>query len=255
MTQSVSTVLWYSLIGGAFSLVGGMALLWKPKFTNRFIIPLVSFGAGAFMSAALLDILPEAVESVSEPHPVFMAALAGFLLFFAVERFVMKYLRTHDHDGKHSDHTESLPYLLIAGDSFHNFIDGIVIGLAYVANPALGLPTALAIAAHEVPQEIGDFAVFIKLGWKRSTIMAINILQSLLTIPGVLLGFSAGTHLETYLPYLLALAAGIFIYIAASDLIPEIHHKSGHTQFWPVVAPMIAGALVLYYLSVFAHGA
>lgn len=247
-------LLLYSLIGGVFSLIGGSLLLWKPKLTHRFIMPLVAFGAGAFMSAALLDLLPEAIEAAGEPHPILLSTLAGFLVFFAIERFVMKYFRIHDHDGKHSAHTESLPYLLIAGDSFHNFIDGIVIGLAYVANPLLGLPTALAIAAHEVPQEIGDFAVFMKLGWRRAHIFGINIMQSLLTVPGALLGYYVGGSLEMYLPTLLAFAAGIFIYIAASDLIPEIHHKSGHDQVLSVVAPMILGAMSLYYLSSLAHG-
>lgn len=247
-------LIFYSLLGGLFSLLGGLFLLWKPALTNKFIIPLVSFGAGAFLSAALLDILPEALESVSEPHPILIATLVGFIGFFVLERFIMKYVTPHEHEGKHSDHTESLPYLLIAGDSFHNFLDGIVIGLAYVANPALGLPTALAIAAHEVPQEIGDFAVFVKLGWKPKRILGINIAQSLLTIPGVIIGFTIGGSIEGYLPMLLGVAAGIFIYIGASDLIPEIHHRSGHDQFFPVVAPMILGATLLYYFTTLTHG-
>lgn len=250
----MNDVIFYSLIGGLFSLIGGLTLLWKPVLTHKYIIPLIAFGAGAFLSAALLDILPEALESSPEPHPILIATLMGFIGFFVLERYIMKYVRPHEHEGRHSDHTESLPYLLIAGDSFHNFLDGIVIGLAYIANPTLGLPTALAIAAHEIPQEIGDFAVLMKLGWKRSTILTINVAQSLLTVPGVYLGITIGGSVSGYLPTLLAVAAGIFLYIGASDLIPEIHHRSGHSQFWPVVAPMVGGAVVLYYLSMLAHG-
>lgn len=244
----------YSLIGGLFSLVGGVLLLFRPHLTHRFIIPLIAFGAGAFLGAAFLDILPQALETASEPHDVLRAVLTGFILFFILERLIMKYFRPHHEHGAHADHTESLPFLLIAGDSFHNFLDGIVIALAYVANPVLGLPTALAIAAHEIPQEIGDFSVLIQLGWKKSVVLGVNILQSLLTIPGVLLGFYLGQIVEPYLPSFLGIAAGIFIYIAASDLIPEIHHRAGHKDFWRVVLPTVLGILILSYLTTLAHG-
>lgn len=249
----INTLLFYSLIGGLFSLVGGMVLLWKPAFTQRFLPSLVGFGAGAFLAAALLDILPEAVEMVEEPHPVFLATIIGFVAFFAVERLIMRYLGHRDAHKGHSEHTESLPYLLITGDSLHNFLDGVVIALAFTADPSLGLAATLAIAAHEIPQEIGDFAVLMKLGWRRMTIVGVNVVQSLLTIPGVFLGYYLGHAVEPMLPYLLAATGGIFLYIAGSDLIPEIHHRSGHTQFFRAVLPVITGIIILYYLSSLAH--
>ncbi len=247
-------VLFYSLIGGLFSLGGGLLLLWKPSLTQKIIVPLVAFGAGAFLSAALMDILPEALESGSEPHPILLSTLGGFFAFFVLERFLMTHvLKPHASHREHSDHTESLPVLLIAGDSLHNILDGVIIGLAYVANPLLGLPTALAIAAHEVPQEIGDFAVLLKIGWRRRTIVAVNVLQSLLTIPGVLIGYSVGQSVEQYLPTLLGMTAGIFLYIAGSDLIPEIHHKAGHTYFLRAVIPTLLGIVTLSYLRTLTH--
>jgi zinc and cadmium transporter len=242
----------YSLIGGAFSLIGGLLLLTRADLAKRVITPLLAFSAGAFLAASLLDILPEALEVTIEPHYVLASALAGFLIFFVLERLLM-FLHARVHEHKHSDHTESLSFLLVLGDSIHNFIDGIVIALAYLASPVLGLTTTLGVAAHEVPQEIGDFSILLNQGWSKWRIIWVNVLQSLLTIPGVLIGYYAGQWLEPQLPYLLGGTAGIFLYIAASDLIPEIHHRSGHRQFWSVVLPLLASVLLMAYLINLAH--
>ncbi len=250
----MNELLLYSLIGGLFSLTGGLFLVWKSYLAHRWITVLLSFGAGAFLGAVFLDILPEAIESVEEPHPVFIAVLVGFLIFFTMERLIMRYVKEHHEHNGHSDHTESLPFLLILGDSIHNFLDGIVIAIAYVANPALGLPTALAIAAHEIPQEIGDFSVLLERKWKKRDIIAVNILQSLLTVPGVLVGYYIGSAVEPHLPLLLGGAAGIFLYIAASDIIPELHHQAGHKHVFRVIVPMIVSIVLIYYLTNLAHG-
>src|SRR3989304_6935008 len=173
----LSELLFYSLISGLFSLLGGFLLLWKSKFAHSILTTLIAFGAGAFLGAAFLDILPEAIELTEKPHSVLGATLIGFIFFFILERFIMRYVHGKHSDANHSDHTESLPFLLILGDSLHNFLDGIVIAIAYVANPVLGLPAALAIAAHEIPQEIGDFSVLMKLKWPKRKIITVNILQ------------------------------------------------------------------------------
>lgn len=248
MTQ----LLIYSLIGGVFSLIGGLFLLARAEWAKTVMTPLLTIAAGAFLSASFLDILPEAIEGAPEPHYVLAAALGGFLFYFVLERLLM-YIHSAKGDHSHSDHTESLPFLLVLGDSIHNFLDGIVIALAYVTNPVLGLTTTLGVAAHEIPQEIGDFSVLLNQGWSKKKIILVNISQSLLTIPGVLIGYYAGHAFENYLPYLLAVTAGIFIYIAASDLIPEIHHKTGHKYFYRVVIPLIASVSVMAYLIELAH--
>src|SRR5688572_12248498 len=131
----------YSLIGGLFSLIGGLILVWREDLAKKIIVPLLSFAAGAFLGASFLDILPEALESSPEAHPVLIATLAGFMSFFILERMLMRYFKHDENKDKHKDHTESLPFLLILGDSFHNFLDGIVIALSFVANPVLGLTT------------------------------------------------------------------------------------------------------------------
>jgi zinc and cadmium transporter len=251
MTQ----LLLYGFIGGFFSLAGGLLLLWKEDWARRFMTPLLAFAAGAFLGASFLDILPEALELTDEPHPVLLAALVGFLLFFLLERVLMRYFfHSHGEKHEHSDHTETLPPLLILGDSVHNFLDGVLIALAFVANPALGLTTALAVAAHEIPQEIGDVSVLLSQGWAKGKIIAVNVLQSLLTFPGIFLGYYAGTSLEGALPYLLAGAAGIFLYLGASDLVPELHHRTSHKHFFRVVLPLLFGVALIGYLIAVAHG-
>lgn len=227
--------------------------MWKPELTKKLITPLISFGTGAFLGAAFLDLLPEAVELSLEPHPVFMAALVGFVIFFLFERLVMRYIKGRHSSHEHSEHTEPLPYLMILGDSLHNMMDGVVVGIAYAANPVLGLPAALAIAAHEVPQEIGDFSIMLHLGWSRTKVVAINVAQSLAIMPGIFAGLVLGGIVEPQLPMLLGLTAGIFIYIAASDLIPELHHHAGHKQVVRVVLPMVVSILVIWLLVGITH--
>lgn len=250
----ITELLFYSLVGGLFSLIGGFLVLWKSHLAHRIITTLISFGAGAFLGAVFIDILPEALEQISQPHPVLIATLAGFIAFFILERFLMRYVKHFHSKDKHSDHTESLPVLIILGDSLHNFLDGIVIALTYTANPILGLPTALAISAHEIPQEIGDFSILLKLKWDKTKIIAVNILQSLLTIPGVLLGFYMGKLVEPHLPLFLGATAGIFLYISASDLIPELHHQSGHRHFFRIVIPLLSSIILIFLLTQLAHG-
>lgn len=249
----ITELIFYSLIGGLFSLIGGVVLLFDKQLARRMIIPLLAFAAGAFLSVSLLDLIPEAVELVDEPHPILLFVLVGFTVFFILERSLMRFFHRHHEGESDTAHTESLPVLLIAGDSFHNFIDGIVIALAFLADPALGLVSALAIAAHEVPQEIGDFSILLSQGWSKTKVLMVNVIQSLITIPGVLVGFYAGSFFEPNLPYLLAFAAGIFLYIAASDLIPEIQHQCGHKHFWVVIAPLVFGIFAVWYLVGLAH--
>ncbi len=255
----MALLIFYSLIGGLFSLIGGLLLVWKAEFAQKVTTSLLAFAAGAFLAVSFLDLLPEAVEAVEEPHGIFIAAIIGFILFFILERALMRF-RKHGHEEEHShliktEHAEPLPTLIVIGDSLHNFLDGIVIALAYIANPFLGLVTTLGIAAHEIPQEIGDFGILLSQGWSKKKVIIINILQSLLTVVGAVVGYYAGTFLESSLPFLLAGVAGIFLYIAGSDLIPEIHHRTGHRHFFRVVIPLIASVVIIGLLIHFTYGA
>ncbi len=251
----MSQLILYSLVGGLFSLLGGLVLIWRADIVKRYTLPLMTFAAGAFLAASFLDLLPEALELTDEPQSLMYALVAGFLFFFTLERVLMRYFHTHESTNhQHADHTESLPVLIIVGDSIHNFLDGIVIGLAYLASPSLGLITAIAVAAHEIPQEIGDFSILLNQGWTKSKVIVINILQSLLTVIGALFAYSLGQQLESSLPYFLASAAGIFIYIGASDIIPEIHHLAGHKHLYRVLAILISSVVLIGALIRFAHG-
>jgi len=249
-------LLLYGLIAGLFSLIGGVVVIWRAETAKKIIIPLITFAAGAFMAVSFLDILPEAVETGKEPHYIFIATLAGFFVFFAVERILMRFTHKHSVDTEgvvHSEHSSSLPVLVMIGDSAHNFLDGIVIALAYVANPALGLTTALAIAAHEIPQEIGDFSIMLDNGWSKAKTIALNVLSSLLSVVGIYIGYYAGGLLENSLPYLLGAVAGTFIYIAASDLIPEIQDRAKHKHMFSILFAFLAGLVVVGYLVQLTH--
>lgn len=245
----------YGFIGSLLALVGGLLVLWKREQVKKIMTSLLAFSAAAFLGVSFLDLLPEAIEAVEEPHYIFFAFLVGITLFFALERALMKYFRTHAHShGEHEDeHTESLPALIIVGDSLHNFLDGVAIAVAYVADPALGLTTALAIAAHEVPQEIGDFSILLDRGWSNRKVILTNILCGLTTFVGIGIGYFAVSSVEGWLPYLLAGVAGIFTYIGLSDLIPEIHHRAGHKHFHRVLMPFIAGLLIVGYMIINTH--
>ncbi len=246
----------YGLIGSVFALIGGFLVLWQADKVKKIMTSLLAFAAAAFLGVSFMDLLPEAVEAVAEPHFVFMAFLAGITIFFTLERTLMKYVIKHSPDHpQHDAHTESLPALVILGDSLHNFLDGIALAVVYVANPSLGLATALAIAAHEVPQEIGDFAILMDRGWSNKKVILVNVLSSLTTFIGIFIGYIAATSIEHFLPYLLAGVAGIFTYIALSDVIPEIHHRAGHKHLARVLIPFIAGLLLIGYLTLnISHG-
>src|SRR3989338_7750872 len=139
----------YSLLGSIIALVGGLLVLWRAEEVKKIMTSLLAFAAAAFLGVSFLDLLPEAIEAVGESHTIFIAFLGGVAVLFTLERTLMRYFLKHSPEhAEHDDHTESLPALVILGDSLHNFLDGIAIAIAYVANPALGLSTALAVAAH-----------------------------------------------------------------------------------------------------------
>lgn len=253
----MAQLLFYGLVAGLFSLVGGFIVLWRADAAKKFIIPLLGFSAGAFLGVAFLDVLPEAVEQAADPHKVFIAVLAGFFLMFALERVLMKFSHGRaaaDQGTVHSEHSESLPVLIVLSDSLHNFLDGVVIGLAYLANPALALPTALGIAAHEIPQEIGDFTILLDSGWKKINIIMANVLSSLLSVVGIVLAVYFGSRLEVSLPFLLAGVGGIFIYLAACDLIPEIQDRARDKNMFSILFAFLFGlVLVGYLVRLFEH--
>ncbi len=208
-----------TLLGGLGGLLVASGVLLIKDSVRAQIVPwLVSYAVGAMLGVALLAILPEALEHLP-PSRVFPTLLLGILMFFVLEKLVLwRHCHTHDcevHDG-------SVVGIMV-GDSFHNFVDGAVICAAVMTSVPLGISTAIAVAAHEIPQEVGDFAVLLHAGYSRTRALTLNVLSALASVLGALVAYFAFDILPTILPYFLALAASSFLYVAMADLIPGLH--------------------------------
>lgn len=239
------TVLFWALIGSAFSLVGGIALISNKRLRDKTVRYGMPFGAGALLGAAFLGVLPEAIEG-SGIHQAVVYALGGFLGFFVLERLLgwFHHHEHHHHDKAHGVRNATHQWLVIIGDTLHNAIDGIAIGAAFLVDPAAGIGTALAVAAHEIPQEIGDFGILLGKGMKPQNVVIVNLLSALATVLTAMTTYLLGDATGLNPSPLLAVAAGFFIYIAASDIIPDIHEKSrreGNLQ----AAILLVGVAVL----------
>ena len=232
--QELSTlgyIVIFTLIGSVFSLIGGILLLFKEKTTLKYSHFLAAFAAGTLLGTVFFDLLPEAIEEAEHVSSelgytinIFLWTLLGFLSFFLVERFI-HWFHHHQHEYTEEVVKPTVP-LIITSDSIHNFIDGVVIASTFLVSIPLGIVTTLAVAVHEIPQEIGDFGILLHKGMKRKKIILVNLLSALTALLGALIAYSLGARIEASLPILLAVTAGFFIYIAASDLIPEIHHEN-----------------------------
>ncbi len=243
-------ILLASFLSGVVSLLGGIALLGRAEWVRKFSIHFVTFAAGALLAAAFLDLLPEAFALPdASAETLFGYVLGGMLLFFLLERTILKF-HAHHH-GDDPEHHHASPILVQVADTAHNFIDGIVLAVAFLVDPALGIVTTAAVGAHELPQEIGDFSVMLHHGYRRRTILGVNVLSSLASLLGAFLAYLSRSFIEPYLPVLLALAAGHFIYIAAVDLIPEVSAKTRPDRISHVIGLLLLGVLVVWILGRF----
>ena len=208
-----------SLLGSLGGLLVASTLLLFPDTVRTRLVPwLVSYAVGALLGVALLALLPEALGVLPSTR-VFEAVLAGILLFFVLEKLV---LWRHCHTDECEVHGTAASMVLI-GDAFHNFVDGMMIGSAVLTSLPLGVSTALAVAAHEVPQEVGDFAVLLHAGYSRRRAMLLNVLSGASGIAGALLAVLLVNVAPVAKPYLLCIAAASFLYVAMADLIPDLH--------------------------------
>ena len=240
----------FSLIGSVISLIGGMLLLFKEKFARKVSHLLSSFAAGALLGTAFLDLLPEAIHESGGEAGIIVWVLVGMLVFFILERFIHFFHHHHEH----AVTDKPVVALLMTGDSIHNFIDGVVIAATFMVSIPLGVVTTLAVAAHEIPQEIRDFGVMLKHGLARKRVLFFNFLSAVAAIVGALLTYFIGGAIEAYLPFLLALTAGFFIYIAASDLIPEIHEENRHGLAFIETGLLVLGVMVIWVsISLLEH--
>jgi zinc and cadmium transporter len=241
------TVLIASLVGSVFSLFAGALLLTKKLPQHVIEVWGIPFAAGALLAASFLDLLPEAFEAAADPKMVAVIVLFGFLIFFALERFLGWFHHHHEHRGGRSVHPTI--GLIVIGDTLHNFIDGLVIGAAFLADPAIGWVITLAIAAHEIPQEVGDFSLLLGYGMRRRNVLLVNLSSALATVVAAVGVVTIGGDISGIEPYLLAIAAGFFIYIAASDIIPTIHAES-RMKIANLQTAVLLSAVLLVGLSI-----
>lgn len=221
------------------SLVGALTLVLKDGFLKKATIYLVAFSAGAFIGNAFLHLIPEAINEINDTMTVMVWVIAGFVMFLIFEQFI----NWHHCHKMPDEHKHPVTYMILFTDSLHNFLDGLTIGVAFLVNPLLGWTTALAIAAHELPQELGDFGILIHGGWKKSKALLFNLFSGLTAVLGGVAAWALASELN--IVYLLPFAAGNFIYIAAADLIPEFKHcENAKRNFNNFIAFMLGLALM-----------
>lgn len=255
----IFTIILFSLVGGIFSLIGAAVLLSAKRIKEKTLIHLVIFSAGALLGAALLNIIPEALHHLEDRgvegiEPVTQMMLLGILVFFTLERLLLRFHGHQEHEGHaETTHLQTSPHLLILGDSLHNLLDGVAITASFLISVPVGIVTAIAVAAHEIPTEIGEFSVMLQAGWNRMRVLLTNAASSLMTVVGALLTYLFRENLEGSVGYLLAFTAGIFIYISLSDLIPEIHHKTRKDSAWHVLSLLLTGIVIVRVVSLIAE--
>ena len=233
-----------SILGGLGGLLVASGILLVRASTRSALVPwLVSYAVGTLLGAAMLAILPVAFDQLPAPH-VLGTLLCGILLFFVLEKLVLwRHCHTHDcevHDGS------VLPVLV--GDAFHNFVDGAVISAAVMTSVPLGISTAIAVAAHEIPQELGDFAILLHAGYSRSRAMMLNLLSAGASAVGAIVAFAAFDYIPMMLPYFLALAASSFLYVAMADLIPGLHRGRTDASSLRQIVLIAAGIATMVFL-------
>lgn len=254
-------ILLFCLLGGALSVIAAAVFLLLPEpLRDRLLPHSVSFAIGALLGAALLGLLPHALEGArdSDLHAITGAVLIGLFVFFLLEKLVLWRHCHHEHCEIHAPEDDGHRHvaagtLILIGDGLHNFIDGILIGAAFLTDIHLGIVTSLAVAAHEIPQEVGDFAVLLHSGFSTEKAFTFNLLSSLTTVIGGILAFYGLRNLEPLLPYVLAVAASSFIYIAVADLIPGLHKRVEFSATLTQVLLIGAGVALIYFAHSTLH--
>jgi zinc and cadmium transporter len=273
----LSWIVLFTAIGGVLSALAASLFLVVPDRVRSRVLPhLVSFATGALLSAALLGLLPHAVESagVANTHEIGLTLLGGLLLFFVLEKMVLwrhchadvcevhvnpePHAHAHGHNHRH-DHNhdrgrdQASAMLILIGDGFHNVLDGVLIAAAFMTDVHLGVVTAMAVCAHEIPQEVGDLAILLNAGMGRLRALTLNLLTSVTSVLGGVVAYFSMAQVQEALPYVIAIAASSFLYIAVADLIPGLHRKvDPGSGVWQLVF-IVLGVAVIYVSHSLAH--
>jgi zinc and cadmium transporter len=228
------------------SLVGIATFLLEKELQRSLLLYMVSFSVGGLFGGAFFHLIPEASASSGFTTAVSGFILVGILVSFLVEQ-VLKW--RHCHVPTSDEHPHSFAYMNLIGDSIHNMIDGIVIGGSYLVSPSMGIVTTLAVCLHELPQEIGDFGVLVYAGFTRARALKYNFLTALTAFIGVTIALTLSGYVENLTTYLVPFAAGNFIYIAGSDLIPELHAEEKLSRTIIQIAAMLCGVILLFVIG------
>jgi zinc and cadmium transporter len=235
-------ILIYSLAGSVLSMAGGILLLSKKSSAKKLAHWATPFAAGALLAAVFFDLLPEALNH-SSVFTVMLATLSGLVMFFYLERFLRWFHHHHEHN---DDKRQASKSLVIVGDTVHNALDGIVMASAFLVGAPTGIIATIAIAAHEIPQEIGDFGLLLALNMSRKKVLIVNFVSALATVVAALITFRLGNVYNLPIGAMLGVSAGFLLYIAASDIIPTIHEDSQKDGlFDPRPILLLVGILVV----------
>lgn len=248
------SILLATTIAGVFSI--SAAAVFSFSLLSQMVDRMVSLSVGIMLSTSLLHALPEAFESKADPHTLFAVLLGGLLTFFLLEKAaILRHSHHHEGDGHNHAHGHDrheagrAGWMILVGDGLHNFTDGILIAAAFLADPKLGLVTGLAIIAHEIPQEIGDFIVLLNAGFSRTRAYVYNLLCSLMAIIGGLVGYLMLERGREAIPYVLVFASAGFIYIAVSDLMPQMQRRATVRETIPQVLLIALGVMLVLFLT------
>jgi len=235
-----SLFLWiigFSLLGSIGAIGGAALILLFPDTMRKRLLPcLLSYATGTLLGAAFLGMIPKSMQQ-APPLNISITILAGIVTFFILEKIL---LWRHCHDEGCEIHSQTGPLILI-GDAFHNFVDGLVIAAAFLTSIPMGIATSLAVIAHEIPQEVGDFAILLHNGYEKIRALVLNFLSSLTTLLGAVVAYYFLTETRQLVPYILAISAASFIYIAVADLVPSLHKNTGLKATVLQVSLILAG--------------
>lgn len=230
-----------SIVVSLISLIGIITLIFKEHILEKILFPLIGFSAGGLIGAAFLHILPETLEQCHNSNDIFLYVIVGFVAFFILERY---FHWRHCHE--EICHIHSFTYLNLIGDGIHNFTDGLVIGASFTVNVYFGIVTTLVIIFHEIPQEIGDFGVLVYGGFSKPKALFYNFLSALTCVLGTIIGYPLSEQVKSFSLYLLPIVAGGFIYIAACDLIPEIHKQNSTKRVTFSIIAFLLGIVFIF---------
>ncbi|MFZ6655218.1 ZIP family metal transporter [Undibacterium sp. TJN19] len=241
-------------IAGVLSI--SAAAIFSFSLLSKVVERMVSLSVGIMLSTSLLHALPEAFESKADTRTLFACLLAGLLAFFLLEKFaILRHSHHHEGDGHHHEDGHDAHeagragWMILVGDGMHNFTDGILIAAAFLANPKLGLVTGLAIIAHEIPQEIGDFIVLLNAGFSRMRAYLYNLICSMMGVVGGVVGYFTLEHASGMIPYVLVFASSGFIYIAVSDLMPQMQRRATLKETIPQILLIALGVVLVLFVT------